>query len=89
MFGSQIECLAADHAMEADGFADDPDHVESLLGAQSFYFSEPLKGGGLQAIAGKNGSRLVKGAVQRGLPSPEVVVVHRREIIVHKGVGVE
>ena len=45
--------------MKADGFGDDPDHVESLLCAQSFYFSEPLKGGGLQAIAGKNGSRLV------------------------------
>jgi len=84
MFGSQIERLTAHHAVKTDGFGDNPDHVESLLGAQSFYFSEPLKGGGLQAIAGKNGGRLVEGAVQRGLPPPEVIIVHRREIIVHK-----
>jgi hypothetical protein len=84
MFGSQIECLTPHHAMKADGFGDDPDHVESLLCAQSFYFSEPLKGGGLQAIAGKNGGRLVEGAVQGRLTPPEVIIVHRREIIVHK-----
>ena len=47
MFGGQIECLAADHAMKTYGFGHDPDDVESLLSAQSFYFSEPLKRSGL------------------------------------------
>ena len=41
----------------------------------------------LQRVAGENGGRLVEGAMRGRLSAPQVIVVHRRQIVVHQRVG--
>lgn len=42
-----------------------------------------------QAVAGKNRGRLVEGDVYRRLAAAHVVVVHRRQVVVHEAVAVQ
>ena len=43
----------------------------------------------MQRVADENGGRLVVLHVDRGTPAAQVVVVHRRQIVVNQGVGVD
>ena len=42
----------------------------------------------LQRVAGEDRGRLVELPVRRGAAAPQIVVVHRRQIVVHERVGV-
>ena len=44
---------------------------------------------GLQGVASQNGCGFIKTLVCRGLATPQVVVVHRRQVVMHQGVGVQ
>ncbi len=48
-----------------------------------------LEGAGLQGVAGQDGGRLVEGAMAGRLAAAQVVVVHRRQVVVHQGIGVQ
>ena len=43
----------------------------------------------LQSIAGEDRGRLVELPVRRRAAAPQIVVVHRRQIVVHERVGVD
>ena len=49
---------------------------------------EYLESQRLQRVAGENRRRFVEGAVGRWAPAPQVVVVHRRQIVVDQRIGV-
>ena len=49
---------------------------------------ENVEGEGQEAVAGEDGGRLVEFFVCRRLPAPQVVIVHRRQIVVHQRVAV-
>ena len=49
---------------------------------------ENLEGQRLQGVARQNGGRLVEGAVSGRPAAPQVVVVHRRQIVVDQRIGV-
>ena len=48
-----------------------------------------LEGAGLQGVAGQDGGGLVEGAVARRLAAAQVVVVHRRQVVVDQRIGVQ
>ena len=50
---------------------------------------ECLKGQSLQGITAEDGGRLVKLAVAGGPASAEVIIIHRRQVIMHERVGVD
>ena len=50
---------------------------------------EDLEGERLQRVAGEDGGRLVEGAVGGRPAAPQVVVVHRRQIVVDQRIGVQ
>ena len=50
---------------------------------------ENFEGERLQGVARQNGGRLVEGAVSRRAAAPQIVVVHRRQIVVDQGIGVD
>ncbi len=64
--------------------------MESRCSARErFNIGNALKGGCLQSVSRENGCRFVKGTMQRGLPSPEIIVIHCRQIVMDEGIGVE
>ncbi|MNT39296.1 hypothetical protein D3C72_1755270 [compost metagenome] len=50
---------------------------------------EDLEGQALQAVAGEYGAGFVEGLVGGRLAAAQVVVVHRRQIVMHQRVGVD
>ena len=48
---------------------------------------QDVEGEGQQAIAGEDGGRFVEFLVRRRLPAPQVVIVHRRQVVVHQRVA--
>ncbi|MNS71255.1 hypothetical protein D3C72_1046190 [compost metagenome] len=53
------------------------------------FVQDDVEGGGLQGVAGQDGGRLVIGDVQGRTPAAHVVVVHRRQIVMHQRIGVD
>ena len=51
--------------------------------------AENLERKGQQSVTGQNGRRLVEGDMAGGLAAAQVVVVHRRQIVVHQGVAMD
>ena len=48
---------------------------------ERFNIGNALKGSCLQSVSGEDGCCFVKGAMQCGLPSSEVVIIHCREVV--------
>ena len=48
-----------------------------------------FKGRGLKSIAGQNSGCFVKGTMQGGVTATQIIVVHGRQVVVDKGIGVE
>src|SRR5690606_33310713 len=48
-----------------------------------------LEGQGLKCVSGEDRGGLVEGHVHGGTPAAHVVVVHRRQVVVHQRVGVD
>ena len=81
--------MPADHAACTAGTREAGDHGDALLGIQSGRLGQSLKGEGLERVAGQDRGRLVEGAMTGRAPAPQIVVVHRREVVVDQGVGMD
>ena len=81
-FGIEVFLLTADHAEGAGGMSQGPHRLDAMLGGAE-------EGQRLQRVAGEDGGGLIEGLMAGGPAAPQVVVVHRRQIIVDQGVGVE
>ena len=89
--GLEVERLAAGHAAEPGGArqrrapassrALRPASVASPVG-------EDVEGKRQQAVAGEDGGRLVEGAVHGRLAAAQIVVVHRRQVVMDQRVAV-
>ena len=86
----QIHHLAADHALGAGGGGhggDEPAaHLRVGVGRG---IAEDSEGERQQCIAGQNRRRLAEFDVAGGLAAPQIVVVHRRQIVVDQRIGVD
>ena len=89
----KIDRLAADHARRAGGLGDQRDHAQLPRHQRRV---EPLRLArqqaerlGLQAVAGENRHALAVHDVRRRPPAPQIVVVHRRQIVVNQRIGVD
>ncbi len=83
---SEIDRLPRRHAVTPGGLGqggDERGEARVLAGG------EHLEGQSLQRIAGEDRQRLVEGAVHRRTAAAQVVVVHRRQVIVDQRVGVD
>ena len=87
--GQHVEHLPAAHAARPGGAR----QAAHQLGAHRRVAVRVLlgqhgEGVGLQRVAGEDRGRLVEGVVDGGLAAAEVVVVHRRQVVVDQGIGV-
>ena len=89
--GLEVQGLPAAHAAVAGGLAELLEHSDfvrkELL--RHRMAREDLKAKGLQGVAREYAQSLAEGLVDGGLPAAEDIVVHRGEVIVDKGVGVD
>jgi hypothetical protein len=84
-----VEVLAADHPVDARGggeLAQGPQDVGRLAGLVGEDVAEGL---GVEAVAGEDRDVLPVGDVARGAPAPQVVVVHRGQVVVDERVRVD
>lgn len=66
------------------------DHAQPITAVytQAIVFAQHAESQGLQCIAGEDGGGLIVGLVARGPAPSQIVVVHRREVVMHERVGV-
>ena len=86
----QIDRLAAGHAEGADGLRQhvDQPQADGGRGGQLRIARQQLKRQRLQRIAHQQRRRLIIGLVAGRPAAPQIVVVHRRQVIVHQRVHV-
>ncbi len=83
-----VEHLSADHAAEAGGAGKAEAQRDADLGVpMGRGIGENVEGQRQQPVAGENGGRLVEGLVRRRPAAPEVVVVHRRQVVVDQRIA--
>ena len=94
----QIQRLSARHPARPGGVGDDVDGAELAVGqlrtveaggARRRLTRHQCEGLRVERIAGKNRLTLAKHHVRRRPPTPQRVIVHRREIVVHERIGVD
>ena len=87
--GGEIERLAAGHAADPGGAREAGDELEARRRRQRLSRrGEDIEGERQQAVAGKDGGRLVERPVDRRLAAPQIVVVHRRKIVMDQRIAV-
>jgi hypothetical protein len=84
-----VEVLAADHPPHAGGVDDLADRGEHVGRFAALLREREPKRLGEEAVAGQDGDVLPEGDVARGLPTAQVVVVHRREVVVDQRVRMD
>ena len=86
--GGEVERLAARHPAEAGGAGEhgDEGRADAAIGLEA---RQDVEGHGEQRVAGKDRGRLVEGAMQGRAAAAQVVVVHRRQVVVDEAVGVD
>ena len=88
VFRLQIHHLAADHAMRPGGARQGGDQIDDHARVgMGRLAGQHVEGIGQQPVAGENGGRLVIGPVRRRPAAAQIVVVHRRQIVVHQAVA--
>ena len=90
-FCFNIDDLPADHASGAEASATSG-HVQGGCGAHPLNqggTGQGLEGTRRERIPGEDRHRFAVNLVACGLASPKIVVVHRREVVVNQGVGVD
>jgi hypothetical protein len=88
--GLEIGDLPADHAGKPRAARNHRDRLgASLGGSPRRPAGEDLEGEGQQRIAHEDRLGLPKGFVHGGPAAAQVVVVHRGQIVVHEGIGVD
>ena len=86
--GLDVDHLPADHADRARGARQLEHHVGDALFAPGAILRGDAERLGAQRVAGEDGHRLAELLVRRRPPATEVVVVHRRQIVVDERIGV-
>ena len=88
--GGHVERLAADHAGGSRGAREPREHFDLRLwsGGELGIRGEHLERERLQRVAGEDRRRFVELPVRRGTAAPQIVVVHRGQVVVHERVGV-
>src|SRR6185312_3353270 len=86
----EIDRLTACHAETAARLGEQRDQLEAYggRGGQRRVRREQLEGERLQPVADQNRRRLVVGLVAGGSAAAQIVIVHRRQIVVHERVHV-
>ncbi len=87
----QVDRLATRHALRAAGFRQRADNGQALRRVRRHrpVLSEDLEGQDLERIAGEDRGRLVESLVA-GRPTPaQVVIVHRRQIVMDERIGMD
>ena len=88
--GFEIERLPARHAAGAGSRGKGGDQRHLAPGRQfRSVIREDTKSIGQQAVAGKDGGRLVEGLVDRRQAAPQIVVVHRRQIVMDQRIAMD
>jgi hypothetical protein len=89
VFCGEVERLPTHHALKPHGDTDDLEYFEALFCTECLNFSDSLKRGGLQPVTSENRRGFVERAVKGGLTAPEIIVIHRREVVVHQRVRMQ
>ena len=89
-FGRHVERLAADHAGRSRGAREPREDLDLCLRSrrERTIGGEHLERERLQRVAGEDRRRLVELPMRRRAAAPQIVVVHRRQVVVHERVGV-
>ena len=89
----EIDRLSADHAGRAGGVGDQRQHAQlphHQRGVMPLRFArEQAKRFGLQTVAGENRHAFAVHDVRRRPPAPQVIVIHRRQVVVDQRIGVD
>ena len=86
----QIHHLAAGHTVRARRLRKLQHQLRADLGvAAGSLVREDFEGEGVQAVAREDGGRFAIGLVYCWLPPPEVVIIHRRKVVVDERVDVD
>ena len=88
--GRKVEHLAAGHAGEPAGAGKPEDELAAHRGVgMNRRIGEALEGERLERVAGEDRRRLVEGAMDARLAAAQVVVVHRRQVVVDERVAMQ
>ncbi len=86
--GLDIKHLAARHAVHAGGLRQFQNKgAANLRIGMGFAMGQNLKCQREQRVSRKDRRRLVKFLVRRGLAAPQVIIIHRRQIIMHQRIA--
>jgi len=86
----EVECLPAGHALRSDGLGQHDQHLQfCTLGEPRRAACEHREGQSLQGITGQYRGPFIEGAVAARAPATQIVVVHRRQVIMNQAVGVD
>ncbi len=87
--GFEVEGLAADHAAGAGGAGKRQHEGRAAFGRQHRrVVGDNVEGERQQRVAGKDRGRFVEGLVHRRLAATQVVVVHRRQVVMDQRIAV-
>ncbi len=90
LHGFEIDGLAAGHAARADRVSQHAQHLDARgCGNGRGSVCENFEGTGLQRVAHEDGRRFIEGAMAGGTSTAQIVVVHRRQVVVHQAVDVD
>ena len=87
--GGHVLHLPGGHAGAAGGLGERAHHADAGAVRVVAGAAEQLEGEGVQGVPGEDRGGFVEGAVAGGLAPAQVVVVHRRQVVVDQGVGVD
>ncbi len=83
-----VEILATDHPADARGVRELSRAREDIGGVAALIGEKMKKGFGVEPVPGEDGDVLAERSMARGAAPAQVVVVHRREIVVNQRVRV-
>ena len=86
----KIQCLSARHAHRAAGIRQNLNHLQASIETHAgrSIAGQQRECQDLQRIADEDGGRFIEGAMRRGLAAAQVVIVHRRQIVVNQRIRV-
>jgi hypothetical protein len=87
-FGGEIKHLPADHAIDTRRLGHRRHEPDARRGSRrGAPVSQDREGEGEEAIPGEDRRRLVESAMHSWLTPAQVIIIHRREIIMHEGIA--
>ena len=90
LFGGKIERLTTGHATKTCSTRQSAHQTDADFGRQlGCLIGDDVESQGQQAVAGKNSGGFVKGAVDRRLTATQIIVVHRRQIVVDQRIAMD